>query len=452
MKSGKNRGSASVYMICLLIPTVICVCMLIRYAQLVSAKGMVIDAVGLAENAVMSAYNHPMKDAYGIFCYTKSEEEMKKLGETYMNKSLPQNIQGQINVQYSGATLADNTAFMNEIDSFMSKWSSVAYIETSAQTSKYCDMVTEASVIRDRIRANYNSAMTIGGISEIEIPEELSAIRENAVGCAEADTLTLAADNGSFNYSGQGNIIKAENRKIAASQSIDTNVYAGMCMLDDVENYYTPITAAYQSQLSQNQNYKLALYAYGNFDSFHNMGCISFTGRYYQSDEYKSVCPWGEGEFIINSSSDYNTNWNKVKYQIYESLFAEYLVGMYDSYISDPDINDYATQLAGENTEYIPMIKDELVIGVCANLAYSEMLKVYRYEGTCTMQSYMHYIQLFDMIEVERDKSGVLDRVRHVMTTNAHSWTSAEAQEFGFAKARTKVDVTMGRYNVVPSF
>lgn len=454
MKKGSNRGSASVYMLCLLIPTIICVCTLIKYAQMVSAKGMLADATGLADNAVLASYNHPIMDAYGLMCYTKSESEMTGIANYYLDRSLPDNIDGQLAASYSaGGNLADNAVLLAQINKYMSRWNRVAEPVNTGKIYSYKLMVANVPGIRSRMENNLKIAASSDSATELDIPEEQVEDRKNAIAITEADDLSLAMNQVYMNYSGAtSDTITACNKKISYENSISENIILGINMLSDVEDYFTPLDSAYTSWINKNQNYMLALYAYNNFSSFHPFGTTSLTGNDYDTGDMLSVSTWGENEFLINSSNDTLNNCNKVKYMIYESLFAEYIVGLYDQMINDTDVIEYAELAAGEHTAYIPVLKDEIIVGVCSKLAFEQLKKVYRYNGSCILNNYPEYIQIFDMVEVERNRDAFLGRVKHVITINAQNSPSAEAREFSFANAWTEVTVTSSDMNVETSF
>lgn len=441
MERHGNKGSVSVYMILLLIPTVICVCIIIGCAQLVSSMGMGADAVGLAENAVMSSYNHPIKDTYGLVCYTKSENEMNNIANYYLNRSLPDNISGQVEVTYpSGYSLSDNDELLAQINKYMSRWYRIAAVDSLGDTYTIKRIMGDASVIRSRIENNYNSALASERNVLLVFPEEQQERRRNAIPEVEADDMTIGADQVYLNYpSAASDIIGAGNRKISYENTVSENISIGLDILEDVEDYYEPVEQAYYSQMYRNENYMLALYVYNNFSAFRYYGCTSLTGNYYRSGDIVSVCPWGENEFIINGTNDTLNNFNKTKYMIYESLFAEYIVALYDLYQNDENIINYATAAAGEHVAYIPVIKDEIIIGMCAKLAYDQMLDVYKFNGDCVLISYPQYMQLFCMVEVERNRDAFIDRMKYIITINANNSSNPEAREFGFTNAWTRV-------------
>ena len=454
MDKEKNRGSASVYMVCLLIPTVICMCLLIKYAQLICAKGMTADAAGLADNAVRASYNHAIMDGYGLFCYTKSAAELTDMANYYMDKSLPANMDSQVTASYrSGTSLNDNAVLLEQIDKYMSVWDkSIIEVDVN-KLYTYCNMISYVPYYRDCIQNHYNNAVALNGVVEFTITGDEQFVRENAVAKVEADQFVLLAEDITLGYSGGAtDRIAANNRVISYENDILDNISYGIDMLNEVEAYYQPLNNAITDMCYRTPEYRLAIYVLGNCSAFHSYGSYTITGRKRTTGDLRSVCAWSENEFIINGTNDSVNNANKVKYMIYESLFAEKLIAFYNTLYNDVDISEYAETIAGEHTAYIPVIKDELIVGVCARLAYEEMKNVYQYDGNSILSDYPKYMQVFDMIEIERNCDEALNRLKYIIELNARNSANAEAREFSFTNAWSEVGVTRGALNTDTSF
>lgn len=444
METTKNRGSASVYMICLLIPTVISICIILGYAMKVATNGMMWEAAGLAENAVLASYNHPIKEAYGIFCYTKSEDNMENIANRYFYKSMNGHMNGDMKVAYSGdSRLSDNDVFVSEICTFMSRWDKVAEVTSHQSTYTYKHIMNQVWIIRSAMESHYNEAMDSGKIGEIQLSAEAQLVRENAFEKADTRLFRLSLNDVDYNYGGSlGNRIDTKERVMTKDNEIAENILESIDILKNVESFYSPIDKAFESQIYRNDNYMIALYAYNNFSSFHRDSCIRLTGTHFSNGDIVGVTSWTDSEFLLNSTNDHYNNSNRVKTMIFESLFAEYMVGMYDELYASEEIKLYADAVCGDNEVLKPYVKDEIISGICASLAYEEMLNVYDYDGSGTLKTYPEFIQLFDMLEVERDRDGFVDRIKYVIERSAATGPSAEAREFRFSNAYTKVTVT----------
>ena len=453
MEKRKNEGSASIFMVLLLIPTVICMCILIRYAQLISAKGMLMDAQGLAENAVVASYNRPIKETYGIVCYTKPVSTMNSIGNYYLNKSLPDNMRGEVFVSYSPGYELTDDAFVAQIRKYMTRWDKVASVVDNYKLISYKQIMNNADFIRESIQVHYNNAINAEGKVEFTYPEAQQQARQNAIPHIKADSLHLDADCVTLSYGNENaNIIPSGNREISYQNDMYDNVLIGLDMINNISEYYAPLNDAIISQRTGADNYMLALYVCNNFSAFKYFGNTSLTGNDYESGDVVSVCRWSENEFVLNGTNDSENNTNKIKYLIFESLFAENLALSYNNYINDEKICEYAELVAGTHTAYIPLIKDEMIIGICAKNAYDQMLKVYRMQGDMTLKSYPEYIQMFNMVEVERNKNAYLDRVKFIITTNVNNSPNAEAREFNFNTAKTKVIIEESSMELETSF
>lgn len=84
----KCRGSISVFLICIMIPMVVFEGLLIDGSKLLTAKSVASDAGSLAINAVLADYNTVIKDVYGLFAASETEEELQKNVKQYFNETL----------------------------------------------------------------------------------------------------------------------------------------------------------------------------------------------------------------------------------------------------------------------------------------------------------------------------------------------------------------------------
>lgn len=440
MRKGNNKGSASVYLICLLIPTMICMVMLIKYAQMISAKGMAADAKGLGDNAVRASYNHVIMDNYGLFCYTKSDSELTRIGNYYVNKSLPGNISCQITAsKVPGTNLNDNEFLLEQIDYYMQAWNETADEADIYQLCMYEEMLRDASDVRETIEEHYNDVISNGETDSIELADEEAEFRSKHVFNTNTDNIILDFDQVDLNYGAAStNGIPACNRIISRENDILDNVKVGIDIIKNVEDYNIYLDDAIDSTRDNNQKHSLALYVYNNSSAFNAFGCTTITGRTRTDGDMKSVCAWTENEFIINGTNDSINNADKVKYMIYESLFTEYMTDIYYSFYDHDTVEIYALLIAGENEEYVPVIKDELIISYCARLAWNEVIEVYNNSATGIFTCYPDYVCLFDKIEVERNCDEVLNRLKYIIELNAANSSNAEAREFSFANAYTE--------------
>ena len=476
-KGMNNRGSATIFMVLLLIPIVVFFCMVIRYAQLAATKGMAADAVSLANNAIYASYNQPMRDAYGIYCYTKTDTEMTDIANYYMDKSMDVNAQVYGVVVYQGESLDNDAVFTQQIVDYMGNWDKVAGNVTGYQLQRMVQIRERAVEINEQFKEDYEKAVDSTYTAEPVADEseadgssdtgEMSVslsdaeeAREYAVGIINVDFQTLNFTSGKNedkpNYENSVSFIESTTPVIDCDNSNEINLSHGIQIMDNAINYLEPSDKAFQSWLNKDTNYKVALYAYNNFSSFQYFGSAALTGNYYESGDVVSISPWAETEFILNGTDSDQNNAETVKRMIYDCLVMEYVTILYDSCMNNEEIQEYAEVLSGGNPDRIQLIKDEFLIGIAAKLAFDKICNcVYEfgYSSDTTFGSYPYYIEYFLMLETQRDYSGMLSRMKYTITANMQNPTSsAQANEFSFDNAYLMPVIDSYHVNVTPSF
>lgn len=468
-KGMNNRGSATIFMVLLLIPIVVFFCMIIRYAQLAATKGMAADAVSLANNAIYASYNQPMRDAYGIYCYTKTDTEMTDIANYYIDKSMDVNAQVYGVVVYQGESLDNDAVFAQQIVDYMGNWDKVAGNVTGYQLQRMMQIREKALEINEKFNEDYeravNSTYTEDMALEAQVEEEtaLSDAKEargQAIDVTDVDLLVLdymrANNEDKPNYSNSVSIMESTTPIIHKDNASEDNVGYGIQIMNNATAYLEPIDKAFVSWMSKDEKCKVAMYAYNNFSSFQYYGSTALTGNNYGSGDVVSISPWGEIEFILNGTDSDQKNGDTVKRMIYDCLFMEYVVMMYDFCMSNQEVQEYAEVLSGGNADREELIKDEFLIGVAARLAYknlNESMYHFGYDTTTTFGSYPHYMEFFLLLEAQRDYSGMLSRMKYTITANMQNpASSAEANEFSFDNAYLMPVIDSYHVNVTPSF
>ena len=474
-----NMGSATIFMVLLLIPVVAFLCMIIRYAQLAAAKGMAADAANLGNNAIYASYNQPMRDAYGIYCYTKTPEEMTDIAVHHMSKSMSVDADVNAVVVYQGDSLSNDQVFSDQIVKYMNNWHMVCGPIDDYQLLRMMQIREKAVKINEKFQEDYNRAVNSTYVAAPEESEEnndneeetdnegndavsvadATTARENAVAKTDGNCLELDFNGGNNedkpNYNNSVSIIDSELPVISYENATDVNVCYGMKMIGNATDYIAPVEDAFYSKLSNDTSHKVSLYAYNNFSSFYYYGRSALTGNYYSSGDVVSISPWGESEFLLNGTDSDTNNAHAVKRMIFNVLFMEYVTVMYDTCMNNSDIQEYAEVLSGGNPDRVELIKDEFLIGVSAQLAYESLL--YTYGGGenlyVTFGRYPYYMEFFLMLEVQRDYQGMLNRMRYIITENMHNpASSAEAREFNFDSAYLMPTIDSYHVDVTPSF
>ncbi len=461
-----NKGSATIFMIILLIPLVIFVCMIIRYAQLAATKGMAADAVGLATNAIYASYNKPMRDAYGICCYTKTAEEMTEMANYHMNNSLDINASGTMVVSCDDQSLSDNDIFSQQVVAYMKNWNKVAHRIEPYQLL-WLQQNRERSIeISQKFHQDYERAINssysggTGNAEDGEISlEDAKQLRKDVVKLVNVDNLCLdfggANNEDKPNYSSSTSLIDSTTPIIDWEKDTTVNVNTGIQILSNAQYYLEPLDAAFYSKLNKDVNYNVALYAVNNFSAFNYYGPTALTGNNYLTGDVVSISGWAETEFLLNGLDSDQNNADTVKRMVYDIIFMEYVTKMYDVCMSDPNIQKYAEVLSEGNPDMVELIKDELLIGVCGQLAYETYLNTYNF-GTnddVSIDNYAQYLELFLLLEANRDFDGLVDRMQYLITENMHNPVSSEeAHEFSFDSAYLMPVVDSYYVTVTPSF
>ena len=471
-----NRGSATIFMVLLLIPMVVFFCVVIRYAQLAATKGMAADAVSLANNAIYASYNQPMRDAYGIYCYTKTDTEMTDIANYYMDKSMDVNAQISGVVVYQGESLDNDAVFAQQIVDYMSNWDKVAGNVTGYQLQRMMQIREKAVEINEKFNEDYeraiNSTYTENPTPGAQVEEETNSTdsktalsdakeaRRQAIDVTDVDLMVLdymgANNEDKPNYSNSVSIMESTTPIIHKDNASEDNVGYGIQIMNNATAYLEPIDRAFVSWMSRDEKCKVAMYAYNNFSSFQYFGSTALTGNNYGSGDVVSISPWGEIEFILNGTDSDQNNGDTVKHMIYDCLFMEYVVIMHDFCMNSQEVQEYAEALSGGNADRVELIKDEFLIGVAARLAYknlNESMYHFGYDPTTTLGSYPYYMEMFLMLEVQRDYSGMLSRMKYIITANMQNpASSAEANEFSFDNAYLMPVIDSYHVNVTPSF
>lgn len=489
-RRNSNQGSAMVFMAVLLIPLCIFFCMIIRYAQLAAGKGDAADAIGLADNAVCASYNKPIKEAYGLTCYTDSAETMTGMAEQYANRSL--NVEGQADLTVSyGGTLADDRVLMEQIWEYMSDWDQVVPLLTTDQITTLKEKRDKAVVIKDALQTDFFALESrrdqILGETEEEVPEEdkteeqkaaeEEAAQKQAQEREEAERARLRAfgmtgkdsyaiDPGNLQLEKIGGKWDFTDDKLPCDiagamfspgmymDAVMENVWQAVRMLEDMENYLEPLDNVQQSLNRKTYGYYVALYANNNFSSFHAYGNGTLTGKEYDGGDIPSVFLWGEKEFLTIGCSYEDMNNDAVKNMIYDILFMDYITSLYDTVMNDAQIQAYAKTLSDGNPYLEAIYRDEFLIGMSAQMTYKALVAIYNWEDNpeIVIRNYPTYMELFLLITSCNDFDGLLDRIRYVIEQNAKNSSSAEARAFSFANAHTDPAITDYRVRLRPSF
>ncbi|MBQ8317621.1 MAG: hypothetical protein IJX85_04725 [Lachnospiraceae bacterium] len=454
-----NTGSATIFMVLLLVPMIAFMCVVIFLAQLSAAKGMAADGISLAGNAIYASYNKPMRDAYGIYCYTKTPAELTEVANYHVNKSMEIDAQVNAVVVYEGESLANDELFTQQIVDYMKNWDRVAGKVTVNHVLQMKAYREKALEIREKLQADYDRAIN-STYQETQTPEgDAVTARENAVSTADASLLRL--DFGGANnedkpyYANYTSLINSAVPVISYTNTSEVNVGYGISMLDCANAYLQPIDQVYASMLAKDTNYKVALYAFNNFSAYNYFGCASLTGNYFQSGDVVSISPWAEAEFILNGTDSDQKNAETVRDMIYNMLFMEYMARLYDICMSDTRVHEHAVTLSGGNPDKVELIKDEFLVGISANLAWDSLEKSYGFlenQGV-TFASYPYYIELFLMLDTQRDYQGMMGRMKYLIGENMRNPASSqEAREFEFSKAYLMPSIDSYQVIVTPSF
>lgn len=470
-KKMNNRGSATIFMILLLIPIVAFLCMVIRFAQLAATKGMAADAAGLATNAMYASYNQPMMEAYGIICYTKTSGEMTEIANYHMNNSMDINASGQVVVTYQG-DMMDNSEFAQQIEVYMSNWDKVASGVDTYQLLQLKTRRDKAIEIKEKLNGDYERAVNSSYAGGEEIQEassdegagnvsasQVEEARKDAIKNTNANNFNLdfqgTNNEDKPNYSNTVSLVESSAPIISYENEATENVEHGMEILGDAINYMEPIDRAYYSKLYRDINYQVALYGYNNFSAFNYYGKGALTGNLYGSGDVISISPWAETEFLLNGTDSDEQNARAVKNMIYDVLFMEYVAVLYDTCMSNPDIQAYAEVLSEGNPDMVELIKDEFAIGIAAQLAYETLTNTYSFgvNDYVVLDNYAHYMEVFLLLEANRDLDGQLNRMKYIITANMQNPVSSdEANEFSFDNARLMPVVDSYHVTVTPSF
>ena len=477
-----NNGAALVFMVLLMVEIVVIFWGIYACAQAAATYGMAADAAGLAQNAVMAGYNHSIKDAYGMICYTQSDTELSAQAQHFAEESMPVDSDIRVKAGYTGTSLADDSQFAVQIDKYMSKWDKTCGHVTQSQLGTLKGVVDKASDIRKKLESDMNKIRNLppgnhesisgSAVSEDEMKQAMQEAekrsqaadaREKMIGSVDPDNAELRFEAATLDYRGKHDIIPAPECRIDSERDADKNVRTAADMLKSVEEYFDTLDETVVSMTSVDTSYHLALYAVNNFSAFRYYGSTALTGRSFVDGDMPSVSQWGENEFMLNGASDDITNCKVVKRMIFAVLFSEYMAGSYDTLMNDEDISGYAAILSGGNAAYMQLIMDELIVGISANLAYEALVKIYsadtskysassteayteRYSGSplggnigvissVTLTDYPAYIELFDLLETERNMGGFIKRMRYLMDTNAAHASGGDAAQFRCANA-----------------
>ena len=489
-RRNSNQGSAMVFMAVLLIPLCIFFCMIIRYAQLAAGKGAAADAIGLADNAVCASYNKPIKEAYGLTCYTDSAETMTGMAEQYANRSL--NVEGQADLTVSyGGTLADDRVLMEQIWEYMSDWDQVVPLLTTDQITTLKEKRDKAVVIKDALLIDFYELECrrdqILGKTEEAVPEEdkteeqkaaeeeaaqkqaqereeAERARLRAFGVAGEDPHAINPENLKLELQGKtwsysGNISRMDSWDTVFTSVMDMdeseeNVVMASRTLEVAINYLDPLDNVQQYLNRGTYGYYVALYANNNFSSFHAYGNGTLTGKEYGGGDMPSVFLWGEQEFLAIGDNYEDSNNYAVKNMIYDILFMDYITSLYDTVMNDAQIQAYAKTLSDGNPYLEAIYRDEFLIGMSAQMTYKALVAIYNWEDNpeIVIRNYPAYMELFLLITSCNDFDGLLVRIRYVIEQNAKNSSSAEARAFSFADAHTDPAIMDYRVRLRPSF
>lgn len=457
-----NGGAVSVLVILSLLFLVSVFFAVFMFAQLVSAVGMAADAASLADNSVKASYNKAIWDAYGIFCYTQSEGDLSKMATDYMDRSIVFDAEPSAEVKFMEKTLADEGQFTAQVDSYMKKWDAVASNVSVTDLYSFKNVMKNSAKIRKKLEDDLKSSsdgylgsqvvVSVGSkeestqekvdaskhLEQLLQMEEADDARKNTVGTTTPDKLTLyVLSPATFSYTGASGLIKPQKMRVDNKLSSRKNVQAAVDTMKRVEQYFSTLDEAIDSKVYSDSTYHLAIYASNNFSAYHYYGSTALTGNYYGSGDVTSVSQWGENEFLLNAGKNDKINSEAVRDMIYDVIFTEYMVKMYQFATVDEKIKEYSNTLGAGNTQATSLIIDEYLVGLSAQLAYETLRQVYQWEDNddVILDKYIYYIELFDMLEIQRDTKGFIKRMQYLMDINAQQSSSSEAREFRCSKA-----------------
>ncbi len=109
----KHRGSVSILMAIILLPSLAAVSLLVDMANRSMSKAVVESAGELAVNSVLANYDTVLEDVYGLFANTQSQEDLKKNLKQYFADTLSAaNLLG--GPEYESQTMAYLSDFVDE--------------------------------------------------------------------------------------------------------------------------------------------------------------------------------------------------------------------------------------------------------------------------------------------------------------------------------------------------